>query len=244
MEILGIDIGGSGIKGAIVNTETGELLTGRERIDTPQPATPDAVSETVKKLVDHFEWRGRIGVGFPAVVQNGVAQTASNIDKGWIGTHVGNSFTAYTKNPYIVVNDADAAGLAEVKFGAGKGKSGLLMVITVGTGIGSAIISNGQLVPNTELGHLRFKGGIAEKYTADSIRKSEGLSWEEWGTRFNEYLEHVYRLFYPNLIIIGGGASKKFDKFRNLINIPAEVIPAELQNQAGIVGAALAGLQD
>lgn len=242
MEILGIDIGGSGIKGAIVDTEHGELITERHRIDTPQPATPAAVSKTVKKLVEHFEWKGRIGVGFPAAVLDGVAMTASNIDKSWIKTDVANTFKEATGNNYKVVNDADAAGLAEVKFGAGKGREGLLMLITVGTGIGSAIINNGNLLANTELGHLRFKGGIAEKYAADSIRKAEGLSWDEWGNRFNEYLKHVYRLFYPNMIIIGGGASKKFDKFKHTITVKTEVIPAELQNHAGIVGAALAGI--
>lgn len=244
MEILGIDIGGSGIKGAVVNTETGELITERHRINTPQPATPEAVSETVREVVEHFGWRSKVGVGFPAAVLDGVAMTASNIDDAWIGTNVPECFSNATKNVYKVVNDADAAGLAEVRFGAGKGLNGLLMVITVGTGIGSAIINNGRLLANTELGHLRFKGGIAEKYASDAVRKTEGLSWDEWGGRFNEYLNHIYRLFYPNLVIVGGGASKKFDKFKDLIDVPVKVVPAELQNQAGIVGAALAGLED
>ncbi len=240
MELLGIDIGGSGIKGAMVDLEKGELISDRHRIDTPQPATPEAVSQRVKELVDHFGWKGRVGAGFPAVVLDGIAQTASNIDDAWIGTHVPQTFKEATGNDYVVVNDADAAGLAEVVFGAGKGKDGLLLVITVGTGIGSALIAKGRLVANTELGHLRFKGGIAEKYTSDAVRKNEGLSWEEWGARFNEYLNHVYRLFYPNMILLGGGISKKFDKYKDQLEVPTEIVPAELQNQAGIVGAALA----
>ncbi|MEO0897327.1 MAG: ROK family protein [Bacteroidota bacterium] len=240
MNILGIDIGGSGIKGALVDINTGELVTERHRIDTPKPATPEAVSLTVRELVQHFNYTGKIGVGFPAVVQNGVAKTASNIDDSWIGANIAESFRRACGNEFIVVNDADAAGYAEVQYGVGKGSSGLLMVITVGTGIGSAIINNGNLVPNTELGHLRFKGGIAEKYAADSIRKAEGLSWEEWAYRFNEYLNHVYRLFYPDMIILGGGVSKKFEKFQHYLEVPTRVVPAELQNQAGIVGGALA----
>lgn len=240
MNALGIDVGGSGIKGAIVDLEKGTLITERHRIDTPQPATPKAVSATVGKLVEHFSWEGPIGVGFPAAILNGVAQTASNIDKKWIGTSIEESFKKTTGCPVKAVNDADAAGLAEAVFGAGKGKEGLVLLLTIGTGIGSAFINNGVLVPNSELGHLKFKGDIAERYAADSARKREDLGWKEWGNRFNEYLHHVHRLFYPNLIILGGGASKKFEKYKEKLDVPVEVIPAQLLNQAGIVGAALA----
>lgn len=240
MEILGIDIGGSGMKGAIVDTSTGQLVQERHRIDTPQPATPDAVADVLHALVQHFKWQGPIGVGFPAVVLQGVAKTAANIDTSWIGTHAENLFQQRTGCPTKVVNDADAAGLAEASFGAGQGQSGLVMVITVGTGIGSAIILDGALVPNTELGHLRFKGGIAEKYAADSVRKAEGISWEEWGTRFNEYLIHLDRLFSPNMIIVGGGISKKFEKYQQQLTLDVPIAPATLLNEAGIVGAALA----
>jgi polyphosphate glucokinase len=244
VEILGIDVGGSGIKGAMVDLEKGELTTERHRIDTPLPATPEAVAKTVKDLIDHFEWKGKVGCGFPAVVLDGVAQTASNIDDSWIGLNVAELFTQVCGNEFVVVNDADAAGLAEVKYGVGKGHEGLLLVLTVGTGIGSALIAKGHLVANTELGHLRFKGGIAEKFCSDAVRKLEGLSWEEWGGRFNEYLNHVYRLFYPNMIILGGGVSKKFERYSHLLDVPVEVQPAELLNQAGIVGAALAAVNE
>ncbi|WNJ18957.1 polyphosphate--glucose phosphotransferase [Pontibacter sp. G13] len=240
MEILGIDIGGSGIKGAIIDIESGELKTERLRIDTPQPATPKAVTETVGELVKQMEWSGPIGCGFPAVIQHGVAQTASNIDKDWIGTNAEKLFSKETGCPVKVVNDADAAGLAEVKYGGGAGKDGMILLLTIGTGIGSALIVDGRLVPNTELGHLIFKGDIAEKYCSDAARKREDLSWHEWGDRFDKYLNHVYRLFYPDFIILGGGASKKMAKFEDRLDVPCDVVPAELLNNAGIVGAAAA----
>lgn len=240
MQILGIDIGGSGIKGAIVDTTQGILQTERHRIDTPQPATPESVAAVVRELKVHFDWQGPIGVGFPAVVLQGVAKTASNIDKSWIGTHAEDLFQHATGCPVKVLNDADAAGLAEATFGAGKDRQGVVMVITVGTGIGSALIADGQLVPNTELGHLRFKGGIAEKYAADSVRKAEGLSWEVWGNRFDEFLHHLNRLFSPDFIILGGGISKKFDRYQHLLSLEVPIAPATLLNEAGIVGAAIA----
>lgn len=241
MKVLGIDVGGSGIKGAIVDIKKGELITERHRIPTPQPATPKAVSRTVRKLTEHFEWKGPIGSGFPAAIQNGVSKTASNIDKSWIGVNVEKLFADATNCPVKVVNDADAAGLAEVTFGGGKDQDGLIVLLTLGTGIGSALIIDGKLVPNTEFGHLKFKGGIAEHYAADSVRKRKDLSWKEWGKRLNEYLHHVNRICYPDLIILGGGASKKFEKFEDEIDAPVKIRPAELLNQAGIVGAALAG---
>lgn len=244
MNILGIDVGGSGIKGAPVDVSSGKMLAERHRIPTPQPAKPRAVAKTVLKLVHHFNWNGPIGVGFPAALQHGVAKTAANIDKSWIDTNVAELFSDTTKCPVKVVNDADAAGLAEVSFGGGKGRSGLTILLTIGTGIGSALVKDGVLIPNTELGHLKFKGGIAEHYAADSAKKRDGLSWKEWAVRFDEYLNHVYRLFYPDLFILGGGASKKFEKFEELLTVPTKVVPATMLNQAGIVGAALAGRPD
>ena len=241
MKVLGIDIGGSGIKGAPVDIRSGKMLAERYRIPTPKPAKPRAVAKTVKELVQHFDWSGPIGVGFPAVIQHGVARTAANIDKAWIGTNAISLLEDTTDCPVKVVNDADAAGLAEVTFGGGKGKSGLIILLTIGTGIGSALVKDGDLIPNTEFGHLKFKGGIAEHYAADSARKKFDLSWKEWAKRFDEYLNHVYKLFYPDLFILGGGASKKFDKFEEQLTVPTKVVPAKLLNQAGIVGAALAG---
>ena len=241
MKALGIDVGGSGIKGAIVDLKKGILASERHRIPTPQPATPEAVRQVFTQLVKHFHWNeGPIGVGFPAVIQNGIAMTASNIDKSWIGTNVETLVTNATGCPVKVVNDADAAGLAAARFGAGRGQEGLVILLTIGTGIGSAIILNNVLVPNSELGHLKFKGGIAEHYAADSIRKKSDLSWKQWGKRLNEYLNHVNRLFYPDLIILGGGVSKKFAKYAEWLDVPTKVIHAQLLNQAGIVGAALA----
>ncbi|MDX2286763.1 MAG: ROK family protein [Bacteroidia bacterium] len=240
MEILGIDIGASGIKGSIVDTLNGKLLHERHRIPTPSPATPHQVAQTIRELVDHFGWRGLIGCGFPGVVQQGIARTAANVDKHWINTNIELLFGDATGLPVKAVNDADAAGLAECIFGAGHGRKGALLLLTVGTGIGSAFLMDGQLFPNTELGHLKFKGGPAEQYASDAARKREDLPWRDWAKRFNEYLNYVYSLFYPEIFIIGGGTSKKFDKFIEFIEVPCPVIPAELENSAGIVGAALA----
>lgn len=238
MEILGIDIGGSGIKGAVVNIEDGSLVTSRHRISTPQPATPRAVAETVKALVEHFKYTGPIGCGFPALIQHGVAKTASNIDKTWVDIDVEKLLSEATGENVFVVNDADAAGLAELKFGAGNGHNGVALVLTIGTGIGSALINNGVLLPCTELGHLEFKGGDAEKYCSDATREKKDLSWKTWGKRFNKYLLHLEMLFSPDLFILGGGASKKFDLYKNQLTVKATVVPATLRNLAGIIGAA------
>ncbi|MCE2595160.1 ROK family protein [Motilimonas cestriensis] len=239
MQILGVDIGGSGIKGAIVDTQTGELVTERHRIATPQPATPEAVADTLKQLVDHFQWQGPIGCGFPATVVHGVAKTASNIDQSWINTDAAKLFATSTQCPCFVVNDADAAGMAEFTFGAGKDKSGVVVLITIGTGLGTAVFTNGQLLPNTELGHIMLEGMVAEHYTADSTRKKEELSWSKWGKRFNLYLQRLEFLLSPDCFILGGGASKKLEKFAEQLETNAEVIPAQSLNQAGIIGAAL-----
>ena len=239
MKVLGVDIGGSGIKGQPVDIESGKLISERERFETPQPATPKSVAETLKKLVRHFDWKGPIGCGFPAIIQDGVARSASNVDKKWIGTDAEALFRDYTDCPTYVVNDADAAGIAEVKFGAGKKHNGVILLITIGTGLGSALFTNGQLVPNTELGHLILHGEKAELYASDAARKRDDLSWKSWGKRFNEYLQHLEFLFSPDLIILGGGASKKLDKFENKLELRTEVVPAKMLNNAGTVGAAL-----
>ena len=242
MQVLGIDIGGSGIKGGIVDIETGELLGERQRIETPQPATPQAVAETINELVKHFNWSGKIGCGFPAVIQHGVAKTAANIDVTWIGANVQEIITSITRCPTTVVNDADAAGLAEMKFGVGKDINGVVLLLTVGTGIGSALFNDGILVPNTEYGHFYYKDTVAEKYCADSVRKQLDLGWDEWAKRFNNYLRHLERVINPELFIIGGGVSKKQDKFAHLLSLSTEVKIAQLENNAGIIGAAVSAI--
>lgn len=240
MQILGVDIGGSGIKGAIVDTETGKLITERHRIETPQPATPEAIAAVLAQLVLHFHWNGPVGCGFPAAIQQGVARTASNIAKSFIDTDIDQLFSAATNCPCYNVNDADAAGMAEIHFGAGAGQAGVVLLITIGTGLGTALFSDGKLLPNTELGHMYLDNGVeAERYASDAVRKIEDLSWKSWGNRFNVYLTLMEKLFWPDLIILGGGASKKFDKFKEQLSVEAPVKPAAFLNQAGIVGAAL-----
>lgn len=240
MHILGVDIGGSGIKGAIVDTTSGELLSERHRIETPQPASPEAVAAVLAQLVRHFNWSGPVGCGFPATVQHGIARTASNIAKSFIGTHIDDLFSNATQCTCYNVNDADAAGMAEMQFGEGKNHTGVVLLVTVGTGLGTAVFSNGQLVPNTELGHIYLENGfLAERYASDAVRKIEDLGWKTWGNRFNTYLNTLEKLLWPDVIILGGGASKKFDKFSPQLNLEAPVKPAAFLNQAGIVGAAL-----
>jgi len=241
-EILGIDIGGSGIKGAPVNTKNGKLLEERHRIPTPQPSSPENVAKTIKELVKHFKWKGPIGCGFPAVVQNGMVYSAANVDKSWINTDAAKLFSQTTKLPVYVLNDADAAGLAEAKLGAGAGFKGAMMVFVVGTGIGSAMFYKGKLFPNTELGHLPKTGTDIdwEQYSSDATRKRELLDMEAWGNRLNEYFSFIEFLFSPELIIIGGGASKKMKEFGKQLNLKAKVLPAHFLNEAGIIGAAMA----
>ncbi len=242
MEILGIDIGGSGIKGAPVNTETGEFTHERYRLPTPQPAKPDAVAETVREVARFFNWEGPIGCTFPAIVKNGIMHSAANVDDAWIGTNGQALFEEATGLPVHVLNDADAAGIAEMIFGAGRGHEGVVMMLTLGTGIGSALFVDGTLVPNLELGHLEIRGKAAEERASDRIRQEKDLSWEKWARRLNEYLERLDFLFSPDLMIIGGGVSKRADKFLPLLNVNAKLVPAELQNDAGIVGAALSAM--
>lgn len=241
MEILGIDIGGSGIKGAPVNIETGEMLAERFRIPTPQPAKPKAVAETAAKIAQHFEWQGPIGCGFPAVVQHGITRTAANVHKKWIDADAATLFSEATGCPVKVVNDADAAGLAEMTFGAGKGHNGVVLLVTIGTGLGTSLFTEGVLLPNTELGHIEIDCDDAELTASDSARKQQDLSWEKWGKRLNRYLTHLEALIWPDLIILGGGVSKKHDKFTPYLKLNAELVIAETFNHAGIIGAALAG---
>lgn len=243
MQALGIDIGGSGIKGAIVDLEKGELASERLRIETPQPSTPDAVAKVVGQLVRQFDWRGAVGSTFPAIVRNGVTMTAANVDKKWIGADAQALLTAATGCAVRVLNDADAAGIAEMTYGAGKGREqGLVMVLTFGTGIGSAIFLDGKLLPNSEFGHLPMpmKGLIAEHYCSERVRKQEDLKWDEWARRANHYLQLLELLLSPSLFIIGGGISKKADKWLPLLKAQAQLAPAQLLNDAGIIGAAMA----
>ncbi|CUM38705.1 Polyphosphate glucokinase [Streptomyces venezuelae] len=241
-----MDIGGSGIKGAPVDLERGALAEERHKVLTPQPATPDGVAGCVVEVVEHFGWTGPVGVTFPGVVTGSTIRTAANVDKSWIGVDAGTLLSERLGGlPVTVLNDADAAGVAETTFGAGRGRKGTVILLTLGTGIGSALFVDGRLVPNTELGHLELKGHDAETRASTKAREDEDLSWEHWAKRrLTKYLAHVEMLFSPELFIIGGGVSRKADKFLPLIEgIRAEIVPAELQNNAGIVGAAMAAAE-
>lgn len=240
MEILGIDIGGSGIKGALIETTTGAFLADRYRIATPEGAKPSDVAKVVKKLAKHFAWKGPIGCCFPASIQHGVARTAANVDKSWIGTNIEHLFTATTGCLVRVLNDADAAGLAEMRFGAGQGVGGLVLIVTIGTGLGTALFIDGILVPNTELGHIEMNGEDAELQASDAARKRENLSWKVWAAHFDQYLHMMRALLWPDLIILGGGGSKKLDKFLPYLTVDTPIVPATTLNNAGIIGAALA----
>jgi polyphosphate glucokinase len=245
MEILGIDIGGSGIKGAPVDVRKGTLSGRRYRLPTPQPATPEAVSDTVRTLVQHLHWKGPIGCTFPAVVKKGVVYSAANVDKSWIGINGRKLLEKKTDCPVRLLNDADAAGIAEMTFGAGKGQGGVVFVFTFGTGIGSAIFVEGSLLPNSELGHVlcpcgQENGVEAEHFASDRARQAGGLTWAEWAERLNQYLALLEALFSPDLFIIGGGVSKQHEEYLPLLHARAEIVPARLRNEAGIVGAALA----
>lgn len=239
MEILGIDIGGSGIKGAPVNVDTGELLAERYRLMTPESAKPKPMADVVGEVARHFNWKGPIGFGFPAAVQHGQVFTASNIDKSWIGTNAELLFSQTTGCPCYVANDADVAGFAEMKFGAGRNQDGVILVITLGTGVGTAIFTDGVLLPNTELGHIEIRGKDAELRVADAARQRKNWSYEAWAQRINEYLGRMEALFWPDLIIVGGGVSRLSEKFFPFLRTRARLEQATLLNQAGIVGAAL-----
>ncbi|MEU6810222.1 polyphosphate--glucose phosphotransferase [Streptomyces sp. NPDC046831] len=242
MQIFGVDIGGSGIKGAPVDLDKGDLAQERFKVLTPHPATPDGVADGVRQVVEHFGWDGPVGLTFPGVVTGGATvRTAANVDKGWIDTDARALFGERLGGlPVTVVNDADAAGVAEMSFGAGRGRRGTVILLTFGTGIGSAVFVDGVLVPNTELGHLELDGHEAEKRASSKVKEDQDLSWEQWARRVQKYLAHVEMLFSPELFIIGGGVSRKSHKFLSLIEgVRAEIVPAQLQNNAGIVGAAM-----
>lgn len=236
-----MDIGGSGIKGAPVDLDRGDLAQPRHKVLTPHPATPEDVAGCVAEVVGHFDWKGPVGITFPGVVTDGVTRTAANVDKGWIDLDARALLAGKLGLPVTVLNDADAAGIAEMTFGAGRGRKGTVIVLTLGTGIGSALFIDGRLVPNTELGHLELHGHDAEKHASTKAKEDEDLSWHHWAHRVQKYLAHVEMLFSPELFVIGGGVSRKADKFLPLIeHVRAETVPAELQNNAGIVGAAMA----
>lgn len=239
--ILGIDVGGSGIKGAIVNCSNGKLISDRLRIETPDPPTPETIGITIANLVSKFKYKGPIGIGFPAVVKNGIVHTAANIDKSFIGIDYENYLSQQLAMPVKLINDADAAGLAEIKFGAGKDFKGLIILLTIGTGIGSVIVNRGKLIPNTELGHIFMpENREAEKYASDATRKNMNLAWDEWAQRINEYLMYLENLFWPDLLILGGGVSKHSERFFSYLTIRTPIVTAQLLNNAGIIGAALA----
>jgi polyphosphate glucokinase len=240
VDVLGIDIGGSGIKGAPVDILTGLQSAERHRIPTPVPSTPEKVAKVVAELARHFHWQGPIGCTFPAVVRHGIVYTAANVDKSWITTDAVTLFERATGCPVRVINDADAAGLAEMHFGAGKHRAGVVIMLTFGTGIGTAIFVEGHLLPNTELGHLPIRGKDAEHRASAKVREDEKLSWEQWAGRVNEYLALMEFFFSPDLFIIGGGVSKKQHKFMQHLRARAELVPAQLLNEAGIIGAAMA----
>jgi polyphosphate glucokinase len=240
MQVLGIDVGGSGIKGAPVDTETGQLVAERLRIKTPKGAEPEPVAKVVAEISQSFDWKGPIGIGFPAPIKAGVAMMAANISEKWVGTNADELFAKTTSCTSVTVNDADAAGLAEMAFGAGRGQPGTVIMVTLGTGIGSAIFYRGKLLPNTEFGHLEMKGRDAEHRASDAVRQLEDLSWKKYAKRLNKYLAAMQKLFWPDLFIIGGGISKVSEKYIPLLTIETPIVPAQFLNEAGIVGAALA----
>lgn len=240
LSTLGIDFGGSGIKGAIVNEEKGVLITERLRIATPEKAHPEGVAKVVRQITKHFEWDGSVGFGFPGIVRQGVAYSTANISKRWKGMDVDHYLTEMTGCPFFTINDADAAGIAEMKYGAGRGiKRGVVILLTIGTGIGSAVFVEGKLLKNTEFGHLQLNGKDVEARASDATRQRKELSWQQWAKRLQEMLDHIEAIFSPDLIIIGGGASKNSDKFFPYLKTNARLTTAQLQNNAGIIGAAL-----
>lgn len=245
VHVLGVDIGGSGIKGAPVDVESGELLVERIRIPTPQPSTPDAVANVVIDLAGSFpDVGGAVGCTFPAVVKRGVTLTAANVDQAWIGFDADAFFTESLGRDVHLVNDADAAGVAEIRFGAAQGRDGVVLLVTLGTGLGTALFVDGVLVPNTELGHISLRGMDAEDYASERVRIEEDLSWKRYAARLDEFLAAMEAFVNPDLIVLGGGGSKKADRFLPLLNRTCEVVPAELRNAAGIVGAAVLAAEE
>lgn len=243
MTLLGIDVGGSGIKGALVNAETGEMISERFRIPTPIPRTPQAMTDVIAEVVAHFDYKGKVGCGFPTIIKKGVCKATGNLDPSWLGVNVEELLEKKTGLDFTVINDADAAGYATMNYGIGKGQKGLVIMITIGTGLGSGAFLDGKLIPNFELGQIPYKKyKKIETWAAGSAKDNEGLSYKKWGKRFNKFLGYIELIVSPDLIILGGGASKDFEEFKNQIKIETRVIPAELQNHAGIIGAAVASL--
>jgi len=241
---LGIDVGGSGIKGALVDVATGELKTERKRFKTQIPATPESIAGKIKMIVNFFDYSGPVGITLPAAIEDGFVKTTTNIDESWMDRDAHELFSSFLSSPVSLINDADAAGLAEMAFGHGKDVKGVVIMITVGTGLGSALFSDGKLLPNSELGQIYYKDKIAEIWASDATRKKKDLSWKKWAKRFDKYLHYLEKIFYPELIIIGGGTSKKFDKFEKYLKrVKTITYPAKLQNNAGIIGAALETLK-
>lgn len=239
MNILGIDVGASGIKGALVDLDKGKLSGERFRVPTPQPSSPQAMAGAFAEIVRFFDYKGPVGCGFPSIVKNGVSHSAANIDKGWIGTDIQAIFGEACGCPVWATNDADAAGVAEMRFGEGRDENGLVILITIGTGLGSAMFWKGSLIPNTEFGHFKWtKSKIAEQYCSSGAREKLKISRREWAKRFNEYLQHLELLFSPDLILLGGGESKFFDAYSDLLHTQCRVKPAKMLNNAGIIGAA------
>lgn len=238
--ILGIDVGGTGVKAAVVNTKTGTLVTEKIKYATPQPSYPIEVMKVINRLIDDFGWRGKkMGCGFPSIIKHDVIFSAANIDNRWMHVNLKELFETQGGLEATFINDADAAGIAEMNFGAGRGREGTVLMLTLGTGIGSGLFINQELVPNTEMGHLEHGESIWEHYASNSARERKDMSWEEWGFKLNDYLNHVNFVLNPNTIILGGGVSKKFDKFKDYLNVEdVEVYPAEMLNNSGIIGAA------
>lgn len=239
-QILGIDVGGTGIKAALVDTETGDFIKSKIKYATPKPSTPKNVSTVLNKLIDDFEMNNSfIGCGFPAIIKDNVCKSAANIDDAWIGVNLADYLDENTSCKGLFLNDADAAGLAEMQFGAGKGRKGTVLMITLGTGIGSGLFVDGKLVPNAELGHLLYKKSVFEHYASNGARKKKDLSWKEWGKELNIYLDHLKLLLSPDLIILGGGVSKEYSNYKKYLKTDTEIVQAQLMNNAGIVGAAM-----
>jgi polyphosphate glucokinase len=239
--VLGIDVGGSGIKSALVDLDDGTLVSERLRVDTPVPATPDSIAGELRLKVAEYDYEGPIGIGFPAVIRHGIVETANNIDATCVGSKIGEVFAEATGHEIVVINDADAAALAEARYGAAVGVPGLVLTITFGTGIGSGLLVDGDLVPNLELGQIELEGHVpAETYFSARARRVEDLDWDTWGDRANRYLEHIDAVFSPDLIVIGGGLTKHWAMFSHRIDDSLPVVPAEMGNDAGVVGAALA----
>ena len=238
--MLGVDVGGSGIKSALVDVTTGSLLTERARESTPEPATPEAVAGLVDEMVARYDYTGPVGLGFPAVIRRGIVETANNIDKGWVGKEIGEVFSEIAGRGATFINDADAAAVAEARFGAAAGVAGLVLTITFGTGIGSGMLVDGRLVPNLELGQLELEGhSPAEQHFSARVRRREDLDWEQWGSRASRYLTHVDSVFNPDLMVIGGGLVKHWDLFAHHIDQRLPVVAASMGNNAGLIGAAI-----